>query len=114
MKIERSGFSSVKSISNTYRIKKDRTKSDDRSEKKWVTKFADLKLKMADFDIFASLRGKSVSNLTETIKNEIPMSDLPKKLSFAPYFSLHDDLPSTDGMGTPLNLASSTFFHPWK
>ncbi len=114
MKLERSGFSSVKSISNTYRIKEDRRKSVDHSEKNLVPKFAGLKLKMADFDIFANLRGKSISDLTETIKNEIAMSDLPKKLSFAPYFSLHDDLPSTDGLGTPLNLASSTFFHPWK
>ncbi|MCP4474716.1 MAG: hypothetical protein GY821_09170 [Gammaproteobacteria bacterium] len=76
-----------------------------------MAKFAGLKLEMDDF---ANLGGKSFSDLTETLKNEIAISSLPKKLSFAPYFSLHDDLPSTDGLGTPLNLASSTFFHPWR
>ncbi|MCP4492869.1 MAG: hypothetical protein GY820_37040, partial [Gammaproteobacteria bacterium] len=96
--------------------KEDRTKSVDRSEKNWVAKFAGLELKnMVDFDIFANLGGKSVSDLTESIKNEIAMSDLPKKLSLiAPYFSLHNDLPSTDGLGTPHNLVSVTFFHPCK
>ncbi|MCP4487107.1 MAG: hypothetical protein GY820_07285, partial [Gammaproteobacteria bacterium] len=39
-----------------------------------------LELKIADFDIFANLGGKSVSDLTESIKNEIAMSDLLKKL----------------------------------
>ncbi|MCP4489685.1 MAG: hypothetical protein GY820_20575 [Gammaproteobacteria bacterium] len=75
-----------------------------------MAKFASLKLKMTDFYIFANLGGKSLSDLTETVKNEIAMSDLPKKLSFAPFFSLHNDLPSTDGLGTPTKLAASTFF----
>ncbi len=91
MKLERSGFSSVKSISNTYRIKEDRTKSVDRSEKNWVTKFAGLKLKIDDFDIFANLGGKSVSDLTETTKMKLSCPACPKSFHLPQYakFKLH-------------------------
>ncbi|MCP4486833.1 MAG: hypothetical protein GY820_05870, partial [Gammaproteobacteria bacterium] len=58
------------------------------AKKKLVTKFAGFKPKMQFSTLAADLARKPLSDRSETAGNEKSTSDLPNKLSFAPYFLL--------------------------